>query len=148
MADLLQEEHQDGDEGGSLLLQSEEGPRRSDEQLGVPVRHVVLEAMLGDDGLHGLSVRGHQVLRPGVLTSHFIPAQCSGGERGNRHSDSKRKGTSLWILSSLPFKVERLHATLLCNVQCNLETGILRLCRRTEHLRPSYRCRKRLYGCL
>lgn len=82
MADLLQEKHQDGDEGGSLLLQTEERPRRSDKQLGVSVRHVVLETVVGDDGLHGLSVRGHQVVWPGVLTRHFIPAGHSGGERG------------------------------------------------------------------
>lgn len=74
MADLLQEEHQDGDEGGSLLLQSEERPRRSDKQLGEAVRHVVLETVLGDDGLHRLPVRIHQVVRPGVLTRHLIPA--------------------------------------------------------------------------
>ncbi len=75
MADLLQEKHQDGDQGGSLLLQGEKSPRRSDEQLGVSVRHVVLETVLSDDGLHGFSVRGHQVLRPGVLTRHLVPAQ-------------------------------------------------------------------------
>lgn len=83
MADLLQEKHQDGDEGGSLLFQGVERPRRSDKQLGVSVRHIVLETVLGDDGLHGLSVRGHQVVRPGVLARHFIPAERSAGERGN-----------------------------------------------------------------
>ncbi len=56
MADLLQEKHQDGDEGGSLLFQSEESSRCSDKQLGVSVRHVVLETVLSDDGLHSLSV--------------------------------------------------------------------------------------------
>lgn len=81
MADLLQEKDQDGDEGGSLLFQSEERPWRSDKQLGVSVRHIVLETMLGDDGLNGFSVRGHQVVRPGVLTRHFIPAEDSGGEK-------------------------------------------------------------------
>lgn len=54
--DLLQEEHQDGDESGSLLLQSEESLRRSDEQLGVSISHVVLETVLVDDGLYGVSV--------------------------------------------------------------------------------------------
>lgn len=70
--DLLQEKNQDGDEGGSLLLQGEERPRRPHKQLRVSVRHVVLEAVLGDDGLHGFPVWGHQVVRPGVLTRHLI----------------------------------------------------------------------------
>lgn len=56
MTDLLQEKHQDGDEGGALLFQSEESPRRSNEQLRVSVRHVALETVLGDDDLHGLPV--------------------------------------------------------------------------------------------
>lgn len=84
MADLLQEKHQDGDQGSSLLFQTEERPRCSDKQLGVSICHVVLETVVGDDSLHGLSVRGHQVVRPGVLTCHFIPARRSGGERGSQ----------------------------------------------------------------
>jgi len=56
MTDLLQEEHQDGDEGGSLLFQGEERPRRSHKQLRVSVSHVVLETVLRDDGLHSLPV--------------------------------------------------------------------------------------------
>lgn len=70
---LLKKQNQDGDESRSLLLQGEEGARRPDEELGVTVSHVVLETVLDDDGLHGLPVRGHQVVWPGVLTCHFIP---------------------------------------------------------------------------
>lgn len=72
-AHLLQEEHQDGDEGGPLLLQREEAARRAHEQLGVAVRHVVLEAVLVDDHLHRLSIGGHQVVRPSVLARHLVP---------------------------------------------------------------------------
>lgn len=82
MADLLQEKHQDGDEGGSLLLQSVERARRAHKQLGVSVRHVVLETVLGDDGLHRLSVRRHQVVRPGILARHFIPEREERGKLG------------------------------------------------------------------
>lgn len=73
-ADLLQEQHQDGDEGASLLLQSEETSRRSDKQLGVSVSDVVLETVLVDDHLYGLFVRRQQVVGPSVLARHFIPA--------------------------------------------------------------------------
>lgn len=78
--DLLKEKHQDGDEGGSLLFQSVERARRSHEEFGVAVRHVVLETMLGDDGLNSLPVRGHQVVRPGVLAGHLIPAEHLEGQ--------------------------------------------------------------------
>lgn len=84
MADLLQEQHQDGDEGSSLLFQSEKSPRRSDEQLRESVRHIVLETMLCDNDLHSLLVWGHQVVWPGVLTRHFISAEGSGVERRNQ----------------------------------------------------------------
>lgn len=80
MADLLQEQHQDGDQGSSLLFQSEKSPRRSDKQLCESIRHVVVETMLGDDDLRSLLVRGQQVVWPRVLTRHFISAEGSGGE--------------------------------------------------------------------
>lgn len=84
MANLLQEEHQDGDEGGSLLFQGEERPWRSYKELGVTVRHVILETVLGDNGLYSLPVCLHHVVRPGVLARHFIPAEHSGVGRGIR----------------------------------------------------------------
>lgn len=81
-AHLLQEEHQDGDEGGPLLLQGEEGARRPHKQLGLAVRHVVLEAVLVDDHLHRLSIGRHQVVRPSVLARHLVPVDW--GKRGGR----------------------------------------------------------------
>lgn len=97
MADLLQEQHQDGDEGSSLLFQSEKRPRRSDKQLRETVRHVVLETMLGDNDLHSLLVRDHQVVWPGVLTRHFISAEHIGVERRNQRVYLKGHATDFIV---------------------------------------------------
>lgn len=108
-ADLLQEQHQDGDEGASLLLQSEETPWSSDKQLGVSVRHIVLETVLVDDHLYGLFVRGHQVVRPSVLARHFIPA---GGKKTTASLISGQKWNQSCLFAEHPLLSPLQEATV------------------------------------
>jgi hypothetical protein len=76
---LLQQQHNDGDEAGSTLLQRDQRPGRADEQLAVAKGHVPLQPVLLQEGAHGCLVRAQQVVGPRVLTGHFVPASTGEG---------------------------------------------------------------------
>ena len=69
----LQGETNGGNACGSLLLQCEECLWMADEDLRLPVLHVVLEVFLVDDHSHSLLVRATVEVRPRLLRHHLVP---------------------------------------------------------------------------
>lgn len=71
---LLEEEDDSLDHLRPLLLQAEEGARRADEDLGLAVGDVVVEAAALHEPLHRVFVWRQVVVRPRELGDHLVPA--------------------------------------------------------------------------
>lgn len=76
---LLQQQHDDGDETGAALLQSDQCPGRTDEELAVAKGHVPMQSVLLQESAHGRLIRAQQVIRPRVLTCHLVPVTAGPG---------------------------------------------------------------------
>lgn len=76
---LLQQQHDDGDETGAALLQRDQRPGRTDEELAVAKGHVPLQPMLLQESAHGRLIGAQQMIRPRVLTGHLIPVTAGPG---------------------------------------------------------------------